>query len=131
MKNIKECIDIAEKIAKNNPTVDIEAKEITEIIKSHEEDVSSLVADSYLLGLYKGITAGQTEDGEMLYSDIPMRINEIMIQYYDDEKYHKLSVVDKAKYNILVNVMGVNNAGLLVSILTFVSALKKGVRQRR
>lgn len=128
MKNIKECIDIAEKIAKNNPTVDIEAKEITEIIKSHEEDVSSLVADSYLLGLYKGITAGQTEDGEMLYSDIPMRINEIMIQYYDDEKYHKLSVVDKAKYNILVNVMGVNNAGLLVSILTFVSALKKGVR---
>ena len=125
MKNIKECIDIAEKIAKNNPTVDIEAKEITEIIKSHEEDVSSLVADSYLLGLYKGITAGQTEDGEMLYSDIPMRINEIMIQYYDDEKYHKLSVVDKAKYNILVNVMGVNNAGLLVSILTFVSALKK------
>ncbi len=127
MKNIKECIDIAEKIAKNNPTVDIEAKEITEIIKSHEEDVSSLVADSYLLGLYKGITAGQTEDGEMLYSDIPMRINEIMIQYYDDEKYHKLSAVDKAKYNILVNVMGVNNAGLLASILTFVSALKKKV----
>ena len=128
MKNIKECIDIAEKIAKNNPTVDIEAKEITEIIKSHEEDVSSLVADSYLLGLYKGVTAGQTEDGEMLYSDIPMRINEIMIQYYDNEKYHKLSAVDKVKYNILVNVMGVNNAGLLVSILTFVSALKKGVR---
>ena len=44
---------------------------------------------------------------------------------YCDDILIQLSAIDKAKYNILVNVMGVNNAGLLASILTFVSALKK------
>lgn len=128
MKNTKKCIGIAEKFAGDNPTVDIEAREITEIAKTHEEDMSSLIVDSFLLGLYKGINAGQPEGNEQPFADIPMRINEIMVQYYDDEEYPKLSEIDKAKYHILANVMNVDNEGILASILAFVNALRKGTK---
>lgn len=124
MKSIKERIEVASGIANNNPTVDIDAGEIIEILKLHSDKCSSIM-DAFLYGLYKGINAGTSADSEKPFAEIPLRANELMIKYFDDEQRKRMSELEKRKVMVMTDVMFARDEDSLKLVERFIEGIKR------